>query len=58
VRYTGYSFLAVDAAPAAPGSTTTLTLRALTELGGQIDNLTIARKAGGASRAGLSDSVA
>jgi hypothetical protein len=58
VRYTGYSFLAVDVAPAAAGSTTTLTLRALTELGSQIDNLTIARKAGGASRAALSDSVA
>jgi hypothetical protein len=55
VRYTGYSFLAVDVAPAAPGSTTTLTLRALTELGTQIDHLTIARKAGGHSRAHLDD---
>jgi hypothetical protein len=55
VRYTGYSFLAVDVAPAAAGSTTTLTLRALTESGTEIDHLTIARKAGGRSRADLDD---
>lgn len=57
VRYTGYSFLAVDVAPAAAGSTTTLTLRALTEFGAEIDHLTIARKASGHSRAHLSDSA-
>jgi hypothetical protein len=58
VRYTGYSFLAVDVAPATAGSTTTLTLRALTESGTEIDHLTIARKAGGRSRLVLDDDAA
>jgi hypothetical protein len=58
VRYTGYSFVAVDAAPAPAGSTTTLTLRAVTEAGDEIDRLTIARQAGGHGRARLDDDVA
>jgi hypothetical protein len=43
VRYTGYSFLAVDVRPAAPGRRATLTLRALTSTGAEIDHVTIAR---------------
>jgi hypothetical protein len=57
VRYTGYSFLAVDVDPADEGHTTTMTLRAVTQSGREIDRLTIARKAGGESRHGLSDDV-
>ena len=58
VRYTGYSFLAVDAAPAAPGRTTTLTLRAVTEAGDEIDRVVLSRKARGAFRANLDDGIA
>ena len=58
VRYTGYSFLAVDVRPAEPGRTTTLTLRAVTEAGDEIDRVVIARRAGGAGRLRLSDTVA
>lgn len=59
VRYTGYSFLAVDVAPADTGRTTTLTLRAVTEAGQEIDRVVISRKAGTAAgqRSHLSDSV-
>jgi hypothetical protein len=57
VRYTGYSFAAVDVAPAETGSRTTLTLRALTDSGTEIDRLTIARTAGGARRADLDDAA-
>jgi hypothetical protein len=58
VRYTGYSFVAVDAKPAAHGGTTTLTLRAITENGREIDRLILSRKAGGAHRLTLSDTIA
>ncbi len=58
VRYTGYSFVAVDVAPADEGRTTTLTLRAVAESGDEIDRVVIARKAGGASRNKLNDNVA
>ena len=60
VRYTGYSFLAVDVQPAAEGRTTTLTLRAVTEAGAEIDRVVLARTAGTSSarRQHLSDTVA
>lgn len=58
VRYTGYSFVAVDVAPADEGRTTTLTLRAVAESGDEIDRVVIARTAGGASRNQLDDNVA
>jgi purple acid phosphatase-like protein/calcineurin-like phosphoesterase family protein len=45
VRYTGYSFLAVDVAPASPGRTTTLTVRAIAENGSEIDRFVIRREA-------------
>ncbi|GAA5180424.1 metallophosphoesterase [Rugosimonospora acidiphila] len=46
VRYTGYSFLAVDVRPADEGHKTTLTLRALTEAGTEIDRVVLERVAG------------
>jgi hypothetical protein len=46
VRYTGYSFLTVDVAPAREGRTTTMTVRALAENGAEIDRFTVARTAG------------
>jgi hypothetical protein len=58
VRYTGYSFLAVDVDPAAEGNTTTMTLRAVTEHGHEVDRVVIARKAGGATRHKLDDNIA
>jgi hypothetical protein len=58
VRYTGYSFLAVDARPAAEGHTTSLTLRAVSESGAEIDRVILARRAGGGKRAHLDDTVA
>jgi purple acid phosphatase-like protein/calcineurin-like phosphoesterase family protein len=58
VRYTGYSFVAVDVKPAAEGLTTTMTLRAITEAGKEIDRVVISRKAGGGARQRLSDNVA
>ncbi|WP_433359508.1 purple acid phosphatase family protein [Actinoplanes sp. CA-142083] len=58
VRYTGYSFLAVDVEPADEGHTTTMTMRGVTEDGDEIDRVVIARKAGGGSRLTLSDEVA
>jgi hypothetical protein len=58
VRYTGYSFLGVDVAPAEPGGTSTLTLRALAESGQEVDHLTIARRVGPDSRAHLDDATA
>ncbi|GIF22362.1 hypothetical protein BJ973_002684 [Actinoplanes tereljensis] len=57
VRYTGYSFLAVDVQPASAGRTTTLTLRAVTEAGDEIDRVVIAREAGGKSRGRLNDNA-
>ncbi|WP_404816751.1 purple acid phosphatase family protein [Streptomyces thermolineatus] len=46
VRYTGYSFLAVEVEPAPAGGTATLTVSALAEDGRRIDRFTVARKAG------------
>jgi hypothetical protein len=43
VRYTGYSFIRVDVAPAAPGRTTTLTVRALAATGAEVDRFTVSR---------------
>ncbi|GAA2023212.1 metallophosphoesterase [Catenulispora yoronensis] len=45
-RYTGYSFLRVDATPARAGRTTTLKVTALAESGAQLDHFTIERTAG------------
>jgi hypothetical protein len=58
VRYTGYSFLAVDVEPADEGRRTTLTLRAVTESGKEIDRVTLARRAGGQARRHLDDQIA
>jgi hypothetical protein len=60
VRYTGYSFLAVDMQPAGEGRKTTLTLRALPESGQEIDRVVIERTAGGndRKRAALDESQA
>jgi hypothetical protein len=46
VRYTGFSFLAVDVEPADQHQRTTLTLRALTEAGVEIDRVVLERTAG------------
>jgi hypothetical protein len=46
VRYTGYSFIAVDVAPASKGHTTTLTVRAVAESGAEIDHFVLRRTAG------------
>ncbi|MCP2312499.1 purple acid phosphatase family protein [Kitasatospora paracochleata] len=46
VRYTGYSFIKVDVAPAHRGRTTTMTVTALAEDGTRIDHYTVARRAG------------
>lgn len=45
VRYTGYSFLAVDVEPEHAGRTTTLTVRAVAENGSEIDRFTLERTA-------------
>jgi hypothetical protein len=62
VRYTGYSFLAVDVKPADEGRRTTLTLRALSEAGQELDRVVLERVAGGhtgsVKRAALNDGVA
>jgi hypothetical protein len=58
VRYTGYSFVAVDARPAQPGHETTLTLRAVTPHGREVDRVVLVRRAGGALRAQLDDTEA
>ncbi|GJF28947.1 hypothetical protein KNE206_16470 [Kitasatospora sp. NE20-6] len=47
VRYTGYSFIRVDVAPAHAGRTATMKVTALAEDGTQVDHYTIARRAGG-----------
>ncbi len=53
VRYTGYSFLAVDAVPAPAGQRVWLTVRALTDTGREIDRVVITRRAGAAGRRDL-----
>jgi hypothetical protein len=45
VRYTGYSFLAVEVEPAPKGHTAKLTVSAIAESGERIDHFTVARKA-------------
>jgi hypothetical protein len=57
VRYTGYSFLAVDAAPAVAGGTATLTLRALAGSGQEVDRLVLARRTDGVGRTVLDDTA-
>lgn len=44
-RYDNYAFLAVDVVPAAPGRTSTMTLRAMTDGGREIDRVVLARRA-------------
>ncbi|MFE0024198.1 fibronectin type III domain-containing protein [Amycolatopsis sp. NPDC059021] len=46
VRYTGYSFLAIDVQPAWLGRKTTLTVRTLRNDGAEIDRFTLRRTAG------------
>jgi hypothetical protein len=60
VRYTGYSFLAVDVRPAEGGRKASLTLRALTEAGVEIDRVVLERTvgAGSSARAHLNDNAA
>ncbi len=43
VRYDNYAVLAVDVVPAAPGAVTTMTLRAVTDTGVEIDRLVLER---------------
>jgi hypothetical protein len=60
VRYTGYSFLAVDVKPADQQHKTTLTLRAVTEAGVEIDRVVLERTAGASQasqRAQLNDNA-
>jgi hypothetical protein len=45
VRYSDYAVLAVDVVPAAPGQRTTMTLRAVTDTGVEIDRLVLERRA-------------
>lgn len=45
VRYADYAVLAVDVVPAAPGQRTTMTLRAVTDTGVEIDRLVLERRA-------------
>ncbi|MCU1691838.1 MAG: hypothetical protein JWM64_929, partial [Frankiales bacterium] len=44
VRYADYAVLAVDVVPAAPGQLTTMTLRAVTDRGTEIDRLVLERR--------------
>ncbi|WP_322752811.1 metallophosphoesterase family protein [Frankia sp. Cas3] len=46
VRYTGYSFVAVDVTPARVGQPATLTVRAVAESGAELDRVTLVRTAG------------
>lgn len=48
-RYDNYAVLAVDVVPAPPGSRTTMTLRAVTDLGVEIDRIVLERVARGAA---------
>lgn len=60
VRFTGYSFIAVDVAPANAGGTAKLTVRALKQDGTELDRVVIARTVTASShtRAALSDLAA
>jgi hypothetical protein len=60
VRYTGYSFVAVDVEPAPVGKKAKLTVRALTPEGRELDRITITRKVAAPSvrsLEGLSDNA-
>ncbi|MFC4949591.1 metallophosphoesterase [Pseudonocardia sp. GCM10023141] len=46
-RYLDYAFLTVDVVPARPGGTSTMTVRAISDLGGEIDKVTITRAVAG-----------
>lgn len=43
-RYDNYALLAVDVVPGSPGGTSTMTLRAITDGGREIDRVTLARR--------------
>jgi hypothetical protein len=45
-RYRDYAFIALDVAPAAPGATTTMTLRAINQQGVEFDRVVFSRRAG------------
>jgi hypothetical protein len=45
-RYRDYAFIALDVAPAAPGATTTMTLRAINQQGVEFDRVVFKRRAG------------
>jgi Calcineurin-like phosphoesterase len=49
-RYRGYAFLTVHVTPAAPGATTTMSVRAVTDRGSEIDRVDITRTAGSTTR--------
>lgn len=53
VRYDNYAVLAVDVVPAPPGRRTTMTLRAVTDLGVEIDRVVLERVASGPVNAEL-----
>ena len=50
-RYAGYGFLAVDVQPARKGQATTMTVRAVSEQGAELDRVTLRRTAGEVSAA-------
>jgi hypothetical protein len=45
-RYRDYAFIALDVAPATPGATTTMTLRAINQQGVEFDRVVFSRRAG------------
>jgi hypothetical protein len=45
-RYRDYAFIALDVVPAAPGCTTTMTLRAINQQGVEFDRVVFSREAG------------
>jgi len=45
-RYRDYAFIALDVAPAAPGATTTMKLRAINQQGVEFDRVVFSRRAG------------
>jgi Calcineurin-like phosphoesterase len=49
-RYRDYAFIALDVVPAAPGGTTTMTLRAISQQGVEFDRVVFSRKAGEGNR--------
>lgn len=51
-RYDDYAVMVVDVVPARRGATTTLTVKAVNDLGVEVDRVTLARRAGAGARAG------